>query len=495
MSTRAKNCVLTITIVLTVSVAGSVCADTTSSADAPFDPKLVVARVGNAELTLGQLRAVVEIGNMYRNNPQEDQKRRRDLLDRMIDDQLVSADAKSVSLKNNNGALARARRAVTLTAAGVYMQEVMSPKLQLDSATVDSFYNNHISRYSSPRNQRRARIITAWKEGKAPGKGMVEYHDSLYAGWYPEDKIDSIYTRLSDGEEFSTLAAVHSEDPITRGHGGDLGWVSEQSLGVGPVTERVMKQPIYMFSKPFETNEAWHIVQAVADRPAGPVPLDDEIRADIVTHLVEQQKDKMLKEMGDSLLAFAKIEWHAAYSTTPHDELKNEMVLAIVNGRDTVFAEEFLQEQFRWMERTTNALPDAARRGEILRTDYVRYVCWYGFMREQGYLERPEVVFRREQRLQEEREAIVRSRIVSGPFPEPDSAMIQEYYQDSIHLYGATPSALTLAWNSIKSKLSSDIRDDAHRRWRKGAYARHGVTRYGDRLAQLQFITPKPKGK
>ena len=371
MSNCTKTLILTFVTLMALLCPRFAHADTTTT-DTPIDRSLVVAKVGNDELTLGQLRTVVEVNSMYRNNPQEDQKRRLELLDRLIDDQLVSADAKSVSLKNNNGALARVRRGVTLAGAGLFMQEVMAQQLKLDSTTVDTFYNNHIARYSSPRDQRRARILTVWKQGKAPGKGMVDFHDSLYAGWYPEDKIDSLYTRLASGEDFAALAAIHSEDPITRGRGGDLGWVSEQSLGPGPVTERAMTQPLYMFSKPFETNDAWHIVQATADRPAGPVPLDDEIRVDIITNLIEQQKAIMLKNLGDSLLAFAKIEWHEEYSTTPHDELKDEMVLAIVNRRDTVFAIEFLQEQFKWMDRTTNSLPDAERRGELLREDYVR---------------------------------------------------------------------------------------------------------------------------
>lgn len=490
MNLRSTCSIIALAVLLAIAVPELSAADSLTSA---FDPSVVVAKIGEHELSLGQLRHVVESSKMYRSNPRDDQERRLALLDRLIDDQLVSMDARSISLRNNNGALARVRRAVALTAASIFAQDVVASQLKLDSATIDTFYNNHISRYSSPRDQRRARIITVWKEGKAPAKDMVEYHDSLYAGWYPEDKIDSIYVRLSQGEDFATIAAVHSEDPITRGRGGDLGWVSEQSLGVSPVSERIMQQPLYMFSRPFETTDAWHIVQAIASRPAGPVPLDDDIRADVMTHLIEQQKDKILKEVGDSLFAVTQIEWHEEYSTAPHNELRDDMVLAIVDNRDTVYAVEFLQEQFKWMDRATNELPDAARRNEILRSDYVRYVCWYRFFREKGYLDWPEVVLRREQRLQEEREAIVRSRIAAGPFPEPDSAAIMKYYKDSVHLYGTAPNALSFAWNSIKSKLSSDMRDDAHRRWRKGAYVRHGVVRYDDRLAMLPFIEPRSK--
>ena len=464
-----------------------------AQATATFDPGMVVARVGKAELTLGDLREIVQRREMYRSNPAEDEKRRIALLDGLIDDQLVSAEARSLSMKNKNGALARVRRGVTMTAANLYVREIVSQQLNLDSATIDTFYNNHIARYSTPRDQRRLRVLTVWKEGKRPGQGMVEYHDALYSGWYPEDKIDSLYTRLSEGEDFALLADQHSEDPVTRGRGGDLGWVSEQSFGSGPFAERVMKQPLHMISKPFETDEAWHIAQATGDRPAGPVALDAEISADIVSNLIKQQQDKMLREVGDSLLAAATLDWRKEYDSLPHDQLRKEMVLVVVNRRDTIFAEEFLQEESKWLDRATLAVPEPERRAKILRSEYVRYACWFAFLREKGYTERPEVVARRDWSLQEEREALVRMRIGSAPVPEPDSSTIRRYYQDSVHLYGTGPNALTLAWNAIKAKLISDANDEAHRHWRQAASARHGATRYDDRLALLPLVEQQPK--
>lgn len=458
---------------------------------ASFDPAGVAARVGDSGITLGMLHAIVQQRGMYRSNPAADAQRRRDLLDAEIDNLLFEFEAKSVSLKNARGALARIRRGLTISGVNQYLQDILSERLILDSATIDTFYHNHISRYTAANAQRRARVITVWKEGKAPAQGMITYVDSLYQGWYPEDKIDSLYVRLSEGEDFRALATVHSEDANTRPRGGELGWVSEYSLAPGVFTERVMKQPLFMYSKPFETDNAWHIVQALADRPAGPVPMDDEIRADIVEHLMEQQRSALLKHLGDSLVSAATIEWHDDYTTMPHDQLQNEMVLVVVNGRDTVYAEEFLQEQFKWKDPTTRQLPDPARRFEILQADYVRFVCWYGLLRDKGYLERADLRDEAERRLQSERIDIVRTRVAAGPFPEPDSAAIQKYYRDSIHLYGDAPNALGLAWNSIKTKLVSDARDRAYLKWRTEASARHGVTRYLDRLATLPLLEPR----
>jgi len=142
-------------------------------------------------------------------------------LERRITDLLVAAEARGLSLRDNHGALGRVRRGQITAAANLYLREEVVRSFRLDSATIDTFYNNHITRYTSPRDQRRLRVLTVWKEGKAPGQGMIDYVDSVFLGWYPEDKIDSLYRALAAGEDFAGLAQRHSEDPITRGGGGD----------------------------------------------------------------------------------------------------------------------------------------------------------------------------------------------------------------------------------------------------------------------------------
>jgi hypothetical protein len=453
-----------------------------------FDPNQVVARVGPSVVTLGPMAELVFQRNMYRSNALEDQERRKALLEAIIDDTLFALEARKESLKDNWGALARTRRGVTLAAADMFLQEYVITLLRLDSATIDTFYNNHITRYSAPYDQRRARVLTVWKEGQSPNKSAEKFKDSLYANWYPEDKIDSLYTRLCNGEDFAKLALNHSEDHITRGNGGDLGWVSLRAMEPSPLSEKILTQPLHLISKPIETPIGWHIAQVTEERAAGPVPLNDEIRREIMSHLVEQQKNLILKEMGDSLQAVADIKWNETVSAMSHEELRSEMVFVVINRRDTIFAEEYLMEAIKWRDRAANAFPDADRRGEILRGEYVRLSVWYGYLRENGYLDHPEIVALRDHLLQAEREAITRTRVASVKIPEPDSNTITKYYQDSIHIYGTAPTALTFAWNSIKSKLQNDMRIENMRQWRKRMYASYGVKRYDDVLAQLPFL-------
>ncbi len=65
-----------------------------------------------------------------------------------------------------------------------------------------------------------------------------------------EYKINEIYNRLRQGEDFARLAATYSDDPSSAGAGGDLDWVSEGSMVKN--FEKVMKNtPKNSISKPF----------------------------------------------------------------------------------------------------------------------------------------------------------------------------------------------------------------------------------------------------
>jgi hypothetical protein len=256
-----------------------------------------------------------------------------------------------------------------------------------------------------------------------------------------------------------------------------------------------MTQPLHLISKPIETDAAWHILQVTAERKTGPVPLDAEIRADIVTHLAQQQKDKILTGLGDSLLAVTEIEWNDETLWLSHEQLEADQVLAVVNSRDTVFAGEYLIDIARWRDRVTAQPPAPERRAEILRDEYIRQLCWLGFLRERGYTAREEVRAEVQRSERSEREAVVLERAFSPQIPEPDSATIERFYQDSVHLFGTEPGALSRNWQAIKIRLGNEAREKAIERWRKSAASRYGLTRYDDRLSLLPLLEHRERKK
>ena len=74
-----------------------------------------------------------------------------------------------------------------------------------------------------------------------------------------------LYERISNGEDFSTLAKSFSEDPGSALNGGDLNWVEPNAL-VPEFREVMAKTPQGVLSKPFKTQYGWHVLEVLGRR-------------------------------------------------------------------------------------------------------------------------------------------------------------------------------------------------------------------------------------
>ncbi len=74
-----------------------------------------------------------------------------------------------------------------------------------------------------------------------------------------------IYRRAKAGEDFAELARLYSDDPGSGLAGGELGWVTKESL-VPEFAATVEAAEIGEFSEPFETEYGWHVLQVLDER-------------------------------------------------------------------------------------------------------------------------------------------------------------------------------------------------------------------------------------
>ena len=79
-----------------------------------------------------------------------------------------------------------------------------------------------------------------------------------------EELINSIYERLTSGEDFKQLARQYSEDPGTKMDGGELGWSNPGDYD--PAFEQTLNATkIGELSKPVKSSFGWHVIE-VMDR-------------------------------------------------------------------------------------------------------------------------------------------------------------------------------------------------------------------------------------
>ncbi|SUO94796.1 peptidylprolyl isomerase [Suttonella ornithocola] len=114
-------------------------------------------------------------------------------------------------------------------------------------------------------------------------------------------EIDQIYSALQHGANFADLARQYSQDPASAAKGGELGWMSADS-----VDPRFAKQlenvPVGQLSAPFESTFGWHIIY-VEDRrnvDRSEARIREQIRETLYQTALEDAWTQRLLELRES---------------------------------------------------------------------------------------------------------------------------------------------------------------------------------------------------
>lgn len=83
-----------------------------------------------------------------------------------------------------------------------------------------------------------------------------------------EKKINEIYQKLENGENFSVLAEQYSDDKMSAKKSGLLGWTSKESF-FDEITEAAYSISDGEHSKPVKTRLGWHIIKRNNTKPIG----------------------------------------------------------------------------------------------------------------------------------------------------------------------------------------------------------------------------------
>ena len=77
--------------------------------------------------------------------------------------------------------------------------------------------------------------------------------------------LNNLRDRIINGESFSALAKVHSEDPGSSINGGDLGWASPDVYDPA-FRDEIRTLAVNQLSEPFKTKFGWHILELQGKR-------------------------------------------------------------------------------------------------------------------------------------------------------------------------------------------------------------------------------------
>jgi peptidyl-prolyl cis-trans isomerase C len=225
----------------------------------------VVARVGETEITVGELIiARSMLPAQYGQLPNE-------VLFAGLIDQLVQQQLLADQLDEEPASV---RYTLTNERRGLLAAEV-----------VNGIYANAVTPEA---------LQQAYDERFADAPEVQEFRAShlLVA---TEEEADAAKARLDDGEDFAEVARDVTIDPSGQMSGGDLGWFGEGAM-VPEFEQAILALEVGEISDPFETQFGWHIATLVEER-IQPLPEFDQIAPQLQAELQEAAVMAYLDEL------------------------------------------------------------------------------------------------------------------------------------------------------------------------------------------------------
>lgn len=219
------------------------------------DLDTVVARVGDTEITLGEMLITrMQLPPQYQQIP--DEALYDGILNQLIQQQLL-ADALPATTQRLEMAIANEIRALR---AGESVSAVMDVALNPDA--LQAAYNDQYGNFEGGLEWNAAHILVP-----------------------TEEEALALIAELEAGADFAALAAEKSTGP-SGPSGGALGWFGAGMM-VAPFEEAVATMEVDAISTPVETQFGWHVIKLNETREQA-APAFEDVRAELEGFLGNQ---------------------------------------------------------------------------------------------------------------------------------------------------------------------------------------------------------------
>jgi len=159
----------------------------------------------------------------------------------------------------------------------------------VSDAEVEKYYTEHVKEFETPREVQASHVLA--RVGEAGGS---EAEDRA------RDKIADVITRAKAGEDFAKLAREISEDPGSKDHGGDLGWVSQGMMV--PDFEKALfaLKKGELSAEPVRTPFGFHAIKVTGVRAGSRQPLK-EVAPQLRDRLAAEAADRAARAKADEV--------------------------------------------------------------------------------------------------------------------------------------------------------------------------------------------------
>jgi peptidyl-prolyl cis-trans isomerase SurA len=176
----------------------------------------------------------------------------------------------------------------------LFNKEITS-RININDADITSFYNANRGNFNLPEPQVHMAQIMVTNHPDPNARNLK--NDKAKNEEEAKRKIDAIYARLRQGEDFTMVAQNYSEDPQTTPNGGDLGFLPESSLNQSSPELRklVLSLQPGQLSPVISTQDGFRILRMISKEPAGQRDLSDPRAQQSIRENLIGNKDQLLK--------------------------------------------------------------------------------------------------------------------------------------------------------------------------------------------------------
>ena len=115
-----------------------------------------------------------------------------------------------------------------------------------------------------------------------------------------EDELNSLRSRIVNGDDFGELARANSEDPVSAANGGELGWTTSDIFV--PAFKQVADTiELGKISTPFKSRFGWHILQVLEKREHdnSSEAMKQQAREVLRQRKIEEETELWLRQLRD----------------------------------------------------------------------------------------------------------------------------------------------------------------------------------------------------
>jgi peptidyl-prolyl cis-trans isomerase SurA len=207
-----------------------------------------------------------------------------------------------------------------LSVSKLFNKEITS-QISIADKDISDFYNSNKASFNlaEPQIHMAQILVTAGPDPNVRNLKNDKAQDENQA----RKKIENLYARLRQGEDFAMLAQNYSEDTNSSQNGGDLGFIPESALekANADLRKTIMALRPGEITPVMHTAEGYRILKVITREPAGQRDLTDPKVQQTIRETLINRKDQLLK---------------AAYYEMARNEAKvvNYFANRIINNRE-----------------------------------------------------------------------------------------------------------------------------------------------------------------